>query len=129
MWRRRQHADPEPDAGSADAPDKKPAATKKAGRTWTIYPTRFGGGSYKLDATYPKDIFVKVKVNLVPGGDGTWDDVKNIKRLEDKIEKHASRIGFTLNLEFVNTENMADYVADEETVTIYANPRWPNATN
>lgn len=118
-------ADPEPES----APAGKPAEAKKPGRTWTTYPTRFGGGSYKADATDPLNILVKVKVNLVPGGAGTWDDVKNTKSLEDAIEKHASRKGFRLNLEFVNPENKPDFVADAETVTINANPKWPNATN
>lgn len=126
-------ADPEPDvapvAEVGKKPDKKPDAPKKSERHWTIYPTRFGGGSYKVDATDMTNIFVKVKVNLVPRGEGTWDDVKSIKKLEDAIEKHASRKGFTLNLEFVNPENKADFVADAETVTIGANPKWPTATS
>jgi hypothetical protein len=124
-------ADPEPEPApeAAPGPEAKPAKPKAPGRSWTTYPTRFGGGSYKVDATDPLNIFVKVKVNLVPAGSGTWDDVKKIKSLEDAIEKHASRKGFTLNLEFVNPENRADFVADAETVTINANPRWPNATN
>gem|GEM_PF-6393159 len=129
-------ADPEPETAPAakpDAPaDSKPApkpAAKKPARNWTTYSTRFGGGIYKVDATDPLNIYTKVKVNLVPGGDGTWDDVKSIKKLEDQIEKHASRKGFVLNLEFVNPDNKPDFVADAETVTINANPRWPNATN
>lgn len=121
--------EPEPEPGAANKPDAKPAAPKKTARNWSTYPTRFGGGSYKVDATDQANIYVKVKVNLIPGGDGTWDDVKNIKKLEDQIEKHASRKGFTLNLEFVNPDNKPDFVADGETVTIHANPRWPNATN
>lgn len=122
-------ADPKPDPVPAAGVEKKPDTPKKPGRTWAVYPTRFGGGSYKVDATDPANIFAKVKVNLVPGGDGTWEDVKNIKKLEDRIEKHASRKGFTLNLEFVNPDNKPDFVADAETVKINANPRWPNATN
>ncbi len=121
--------DPVPAAGPEKKPDKKPDMPKKPGRKWTVYPTRFGGGSYKVDATDPANIVVKVKVNLVPGGEGTWDDAKNIKKLEDQIEKHASRKGFTLNLEFVNPDNKPDFVADAETVKINANPRWPDAEN
>ena len=126
-------ADPEPETPPAAEPESKlpakPAAKKKPTRNWTDYPTRFGGGLYKVDATDPANIFIKVKVNLVPGGDGTWDDVRNIKKLEDQIEKHASRKGFTLNLIFVNEDNKPDFVPDDETVKINANPRWPNATN
>ncbi|MCP4341223.1 MAG: DUF4157 domain-containing protein [Desulfobulbaceae bacterium] len=126
-------ADPKPEpvstAGPKKKPGAKPTAPKKTGRTWSTYPTRFGNGKYKVDATDPANIFVKVKVNLVPKDQGTWNDVKNIKKLEDAIEKHASRKGFILNLVFVNPSNNPTFRADPETVTIYANPKWPNATN
>jgi len=122
-------ADPEPEPAPAEPGKKAAAPPKKPGRTWTTYPTRFGKGTYKVDATDLTNIFVKVKVNLTPGGEGTWDDVKSIKRLEDAIEKHASTKGFTVNVEFVNPENKPDFVPDADTVKINANPRWPNATN
>ena len=108
---------------------EKSETPKKTGRKWTTYPTRFGGGTYKVDATDMLNIYVKVKVSLVPAGSGTWDDVKKIKSLEDAIEKHASRKGFVLNLEFVNPNNDPTFVADAGTVTVNANPKWPDATN
>lgn len=120
-------ADPEPEPPVE--PGKDPPPLKKSTRNWKTFPTRVGGGIYKVDATDITNIFVKVKINLVPKGEGTWDDVKNIKKLEDATEKHASRKGFTLNLEFVNPTNDPAFVKDDETVEIPANPKWPTASS
>lgn len=120
-------ADPEPEPPVE--PGKEPPPPRKGARNWTTYPTRFGNGKYKVDATDLANIYVKVKINLVPKGEGTWDDVKKIKSLEDAIEKHASRKGFVLNLEFVNPANDSAFVKDEETAEIGANPKWPTATS
>jgi hypothetical protein len=108
---------------------KEPPPPKKGARDWKTHPTRFGGGIYKVDARDLANIYVKVKINLVPRQSGTWEDVKKIKSLEDGIEKHASRRGFVVNVEFVNPTNDEHFVKDDETVEIFANPRWPNATN
>jgi Domain of unknown function (DUF4157) len=120
--------EPQPPVEEGKAPPPPPPP-KKGARNWTTYPTRFGGGIYKVDATDLANIYVKVKINLVPRQSGTWDDVKKIKSLEDGIEKHASRRGFVLNVEFVNPTNDPDFKKDDETVEIFANPRWPNARN
>lgn len=120
--------EPEPPVEEGKAPPPAPAP-KKGARDWTPHQTRFGDGIYKVDARDLANIYVKVKINLVPRGSGTWDDVNKIKSLEDAIEKHASRRGFVLNIEFVNPTNDPDFKKDDETVEIAANPKWPDATN
>ena len=127
-------ADPEPEVAPVPeaAPDKaapKPKP-KKPLRDWVEYPGKFGGGRYKVDARDPTNIFVKVKILLKPIGVGTYEDVDRIKGLEDKIEKHASRKGFTMNIEFVNPDNDPDFKPEAGTFTVDVNPNtWTVASN
>ena len=125
-------ADPEPEPAPDAAPDKKPdqPKPKKPARNWTEYPGKFGGGIYKVDATDMTNIFVKVKISMKPTGAGTWGDVDRIRGLEDAIEKHASRKGFTMNIEFVNPDNKDDFVPEPGTFKVDVDPNtWTVASN
>lgn len=92
-------------------------------RTWVKIKGKFGGGTYQVDRTNPKNIVVKAKVFLKAAGTGQPADVANIKSMEDGIEKAASMKGFTVDIEFVNAP-------DAETFTAEVRPgEWEDATN
>lgn len=98
-------------------------ASADPARTWVKIKGKFGGGTYQVDRTNPKNIVVKAKVFLKVAGTGKPADVANIKSMEDGIEKAASAKGFTVDIEFVNAP-------DAETFTAEVRPgEWEDATN
>ena len=98
------------------------ASADKA-RKWVGFKGKFGGGTYYVDNSSATNIVVRAKVNLTPAGTGTADDVKNIKKMEDGIEKAASTKGYLVDITFVD-------VADADTFKIHVDPsKWEDATN
>jgi uncharacterized protein DUF4157 len=101
--------------------EEKASADPK--RTWVKIKGKFGGGTYEVDRTDPKNIVVRAKVFLKTAGTGTAADIANIKQMEDAIEKAASTKGFTVDITFVNAP-------DKETFTASVDPsRWEDAEN
>lgn len=113
-------------AGTSGPGTAAPAQT----RNWTEIAGVSGGGIYYVDKTDLTNILVKVKVLLTPIGSGTYDDVNKIKRMEDSIEKHASRKGFTMNIEFVNPDNDPAFRPSADTFSFNVDPNgWPDSGN
>ena len=81
------------------------AASRERYRThnWT---TRQGhGATYRVDASDYNNIVVELKLNLVPkpGTKTTRDDIRNMKRFEQGVERAAARVGgYIFDLSFVN---------------------------
>lgn len=91
---------------------------------WTPIKGKFGGGTYYVDRRSATDIVVRAKIFLKPVGKGTADDVKNIKNMEDGIEKAASTKGYTVDIQFVND------ASDPDTFTVEVDTsKWEVATN
>jgi hypothetical protein len=59
------------------------------------------GTIFQIDARDVSNIAVKAKVRLKRAGKGKADDVTNVESLVDSIEKHASTLGYSVDLEFV----------------------------
>ncbi len=98
-------------------------ASADPARTWVKIKGKFGGGTYQVDRTDPKNIVVKAKLFLKAAGTGAVADIDNIKKMEDGIEKAAAMKGFTVDIEFVK-------VPDAETFTANVDPsRWEDAEN
>ncbi len=98
-------------------------ASADPARTWVKIKGKFGGGTYQVDRSNPRNIVVKAKIFLKPAGTGTAEDVKNIRKMEDGIEKAASMKGFLVDIEFVDTP-------DPDTFTAEVDPsQWETATN
>lgn len=98
-------------------------ASADPARTWVKIKGKFGGGTYQVDRTNPKNIVVKAKLFLKTAGTGANVDIENIKKMEDGIEKAASLKGFTVDIDFVT-------VPDAETFTAVVDPsRWEDAEN
>ncbi len=98
-------------------------ASADPARSWVKIKGKFGGGTYQVDRSNPKNIVVKAKVFLKAAGTGKAADVSNIKSMEDGIEKAATAKGFTVDIEFVNAP-------DGETFTAEVRPgEWEDATN
>jgi hypothetical protein len=78
------------------------ALSGEAGRQWT---ERRGQDNkiFRVDNSDPNNIVVRARVRLQRRGQGTEQDVGDIRSLEDAIEKAGSTSGYTLNLEFVTT--------------------------
>lgn len=66
------------------------------------------GDKFRVDASDPTNIIVKLRVRASKAGKGTDEDVRKTKALEDAIEKHASTKGFTVDIEF--TDAVDNYV-------------------
>ncbi len=99
-------------------------ASKSAKRKWTGIKGKFGGGTYYVDKTSSTNIVVRAKIFLTPAGTGTVDNVKEIKKMEDGIEKAASTKGYLVDIQFVND------ASDPDTFTVRVNPgEWEVATN
>ena len=88
------------------------------GRQWT--PVRGRGGKlYRVDLTNLADIVVWVKVKLT----GQQQVVDQVKQLEDGIEKEASILGYTVDIEFVDTTGGDVFEATVDPT------RWPTSGN
>ena len=82
-----------------------------------------GGGHYFINKSDPRNITVFAKILLEKQGDGTDDDVKAVKEMEDAIEKHASTQGYIVDIDFVSA-------ADADTFKIGVDPKkWVDAGN
>jgi hypothetical protein len=86
---------------SKAAKDTEEGATADKKRTFTTA-TGMGGKTFQIDASDPTNIAVFAKVRLMRTGAGTDADVANVKVLEDVIEKRASTLGYTVDLDFVD---------------------------
>lgn len=96
---------------------KEEAISGDAGRTWTRL--QGDGAKYYVDRSDPKDIVVKMKVQLT----GDAKAVAATKALEDDIEKKAAAHGYTLDIEFVNH-------GGDDVFTVGADPtQWTTAGN
>ncbi|ABW13205.1 hypothetical protein Franean1_3812 [Parafrankia sp. EAN1pec] len=96
-------------------------------RKWVAIPGNYGG-VYYVDRTSLTDIVVKARVFLKPAGTGTAKDVKQIRGMEDGIEKAASTKGYLVDLVFV--ESAAPDKFGNPPFTVEVNPKvWENATN
>lgn len=102
---------------------EKKAADAVPAANWKKIKGQFGGGTYEVDSSNPAGIVVRAKVFLKPIGSGTIDDVKNIKLMQDGIEKAASTKGFIVSITFVD-------VPDAETFTTNVHQEgWTTANN
>ena len=63
-----------------------------------------GGKYFYINKRSPSHLLVRVKVLLTAGQGATAQDVKNIKSLEDGIEKASAARGYSVDLEFSNTK-------------------------
>jgi hypothetical protein len=110
-----------PAAKAATDTEEKASADKA--RTWTAIKGKFGGGTYYVDRTDPKNIVVRADIMLTPSGTGSKADVDAIKSMEDGIEKAASTKGYLVDIRFVD-------VARADTFRVEVNPaKWEVATN
>ena len=87
-------------------------------RQWTPH-TGQGGKIYNVDSTSLSNIVVKVKIKL----SGQQQLVNQAKALEDGIEKRASRLGYTIDVEFVNSTGADVFEANVDT------SQWPTSGN
>jgi hypothetical protein len=71
-------------------------------RVWTER-TGVGGKKFYVDVSDPNHIFVRLRVWPRPAGSGTQADVNNLLAMEDAIEKYASTIGYSVDVEFVDS--------------------------
>ncbi len=93
-------------------------------RKWIGIKGKFGGGTYYVDNTSATNIVVRAKIFLKPAGTGTAGNVRDIKNMEDGIEKAASTKGYLVDVQFVNN------ASDPDTFTVEVNPgAWEVATN
>jgi hypothetical protein len=102
------------EAGSAD-PARQHA--------WTRMKGKFGGGAYYVDRRSATDIHIRAKIFLHAAGKGTADDVKNVKSMEDAIEKAASTFGYSVDIIFVDRK-------EPDAFDVSVDPsQWEVATN
>ncbi|MGZ3811132.1 MAG: eCIS core domain-containing protein [Mucilaginibacter sp.] len=103
--------------------EEKAAKDPARAKHWIPVKGKFGDGTYYVDNSSPTDIVVRVEILLTPKGTGTMDDVNNIKKMEDGIEKAASNKGYLVDITFVNT-------AGPDTFKVDVDPsKWEVATN
>ena len=103
--------------------EEKASADPQRAKRWVAIKGKFGGGTYFVDRTSPRDIVIRAEILLIPTGTGTAKDVKAIKAMEDAIEKAASTKGYRIDIKFVD-------VASPYTFKVEVNPsRWEVATN
>ena len=76
--------------------------TADPARVWTER-TGVGGKRFYVDVSDPNHIFVRLRVWPRPAGSGTQADVNNLLAMEDAIEKYASTIGYSVDVEFVDS--------------------------
>ena len=89
------------------------------GRHWTKQTPVLFGSHYYVAADDPNDILIHIRIHLV----GDSEQIKNIIKVEDNIEKHISVPGLNFNLEFVG-------FSGSDVFEIKADPKeWPNALN
>lgn len=96
---------------------KEEAISGDKARTWTK--VSGDGAKYYVDRSDPKNVVVKMKVQLT----GDAKAVAATKALEDDIEKKAATHGYTLDIEFVNH-------GGDDVFTVGADPtKWTTAGN
>ena len=87
-------------------------------RQWTVH-TGQRGITYRVDSTDPNNIVVHVKIKLT----GQQPYLDQARALEDGIEKRASILGYTLDVEFVNTTGTDIFEANVDP------GQWPTSGN
>jgi hypothetical protein len=103
--------------------EEKAASDPARAKAWIPIKGKFGGGTYYVDRRSATDIVVRASVLLKPVGKGKAEDVTNIKKMEDGIEKAASTKGYLVDITFVD-------VADADTFTVEVDTgKWEVATN
>jgi hypothetical protein len=81
------------------------------------------GTTFLIDARDVTNIAVRIKVRLVPRGSGRAVDVANVSQLEDAIEKRASTLGYSVDVEFVTKPGPDVFTIGVDT------SKWPTSGN
>lgn len=91
-------------------------------RVWT---TRTGvdNTNFEVDNRDPSNIVVRARVHLVPRGQGTPQDVANLRAYEGAIEKEAAVPGYTVDLQFVDAGGPGIFTVGVDTGS------WPTSGN
>ena len=91
---------------------EKKAADAVPAANWKKVKGKFGEGTYQVDNSNPANIIVKAKIFLKPVGAATVTDVKDIKDMQDGIEKAISVKGFIVSIEFVDVPDAETFTAE-----------------
>jgi hypothetical protein len=107
---------------------KEERASRDPRRHWVARPGKYGGGTYYIDVRSPTDIVVKARIFLRAVGKGKPNDVADVKRMQDGIEKAASAPGYIVDIIFVDAPTPDEngnppFVIDVDT------GKWEVATN
>lgn len=104
-------------AGAEEAVSKDPT------RVWTKAKGQ-DGTTFLIDARDVTNIAIQAKVRLVKAGPRTKaEDVTRVKSLQDAIEKRSSTMGYSLDLEFVETSGPDVFTVQVDT------SKWTVSTN
>jgi len=85
-----------------------------------------GGKTFLIDARDPTNMAVRAKVRLRKAGKGTADDVARVKLLQDAIEKSASTLGYSVDLDFVDKDGPDVFTVNVDTSAWPTSGNWVN---